>query len=282
MPVYKNDRAAREDAELEALEAEYRKEFGEPTEENEVVVPSEPPVVDKEEETWKKRHGDLRSYTSRQLNDKDKEILELQRQLKETERKGQQLPRNKEEATQWVKDYPDLARVLTTMIEEQTDIVREDVRTVREELENERQNAAEEKAVRKLLEKHEDFFTIRETPEFVEWVESQFEKRGERYGQMIFDSLYKNKTDAEAVIQTVNLYKADTKKVTTSRPDREAATKVARSTPSQPATNGGKGRQFSESEIEKMSFREYEKWEDEIDTARLEGRIIYDISGAAR
>jgi hypothetical protein len=292
MAMYKNDARARaEEAELEALQEEYRKQFsGEPQEVVEPVVPVTPAEV-QEEETWKKRHGDLRSYTSRQINDLEKKLAEVEKALLEKD-KNPKLPANETEAEEWIKEYPDLARVLGTMIDKRAEqhvtSVSDEVRDVKMQLEAERTATARERAYNEILRIHPDFPVLVNDLKFQEWVERQpLSKaeggRGIRIGQAIYDALYKNDTDAEAAIEAVDVYKADTEalKPKKNNVDREVAASVRKTTSATPVTNDGK-RTFSESEIDKMKPWDYDKYEKEIEEARRDGRIVYDLSGAAR
>lgn len=284
MAKYHNDaRDAQLDAEILELDAAYRKEFsGEPEE----VIEAPDPLQTAEEDTWKKRHADLRSYSQKQMNLKDQELSEIKAKLKELEeKKNSALPENKAELEDWMKEYPDLARVLGTMIdqraERQVTSVADEVKDVRAQLEAERTAMARERAMGDILKKHPDFLDLVNQEDFKEWVESQPAVRGPRIGQALYDALYNNETDAEAAIQAVNIYKQDT---APARPKKDAARDAAlsiRKTASTPPTNSGK-RVYLESEIEKMSRWDFDKYEVDIDEARREGRYVYDISGAAR
>lgn len=285
---YRNqERIDQEDAELLALEAEYSKQITGEVPENPDLTPLDPPsdlpVVNKEEETWKKRHGDLRSYTSKQINDLTKEIDNLKKVVADKEREATKLPTNKAEAEAWIKEYPDLARVISTVIETQTEHIKEDVKTTRQELEAERLAIAREKALNAIIKVHPDFLELVNDEDFKEWVESQPAKRGPRIGQALFDALYNNNDDADSAIQAVNVYKSDKSSKTPKKDTSalEAATSVRRTSASAPSGDSGK-RTYTESEIEKMDYRTYEKLEEDIDLARREGRYVYDITGAAR
>jgi hypothetical protein len=286
--AYRNlARIEAEDKELEELEAAYRKENGEISEDDAEVTPSNPPDdLSDEEKTWKKRHGDLRSYTSKQINDLTKKISDLEASLQEKDKESK-FPMDKEEAEEWVKNYPDLARVIGTLVYERaSDLVAplsQEVKTAKLELEAERLAIARERAITDILKAHPDFLQLREEEDFKEWVESQPSKRGPRIGQALYDALYVNETDGAAAVEAINIYKQDrgiTKraKVTTSDDDARSVTHSRTATPKE---TSGK-RQFLESEIEKMKPWEFDKLEDEIEQARREGRIVYDISGAAR
>ena len=95
----------------------------------------------------------------------------------------------------------------------------------------------------------------------------------------IQDALYKNNTDAHAAARALDLYKADTgRRKTTNK--KSAATSVGRTSSSTPGVQGKA--KFSESQVSKMSDREYEQNEEAIMEAMRSGAFVYDISGAAR
>lgn len=291
MTKYRNDDRDRQlDEELEREEAEYRKQFGSDQIVEEPKTPIDEPTplatTSSEEETWKKRHGDLRSYTSKQINDLNNKVSELTAIITQKEREAAKLPTNKAELEAWMKDYPDLTRVLATLIETQTEYVKEDVKTVRQELEAERHAMAKEKAFNAVLRVHPDFATLVNSPDFQDWVETQPKPKSEggrgRIGQALYDALWRNETDAEAAIEAVDVYKSDlaAKQPKKDTAAREAALSVKKSASSTPHT--GEKNTFTESEIESMDRWTYDKYEKEIEAARREGRIVYDQSGAAR
>lgn len=285
MAKYMNqDRDARLEAELEAEEAEYRKKYG-PKEDDESTeeVKKDPPVDTSEEETWKKRHSDLRSYTSKEMNKLTQKIAELEKGLQAKEKEAK-LPANKSEMEDWVKEYPDLARVLGTLIdtraEQAVSSVSEEVRSAKLELEAERTAMARERALNKILKAHPDFLSLIEQEEFKTWVEDQPRKRGPRIGQALYDALYENETDADSAIEAVNVFKSDTN-APKPKNSKGAAESIKKTPVSAPSFTDGK-RTFKESEIAAMSDRDFEKYEEEIETAKREGRLVYDLSGALR
>jgi hypothetical protein len=95
----------------------------------------------------------------------------------------------------------------------------------------------------------------------------------------IQDALYKNNTDAYAAARALDLYKSDTGRRKTSN-KKSAATSVGRTSSSTPGVEGKA--KFSESQVAKMSDRDYEKNEEAIMEAMRSGAFVYDISGAAR
>ena len=116
---------------------------------------------------------------------------------------------------------------------------------------------------------------IRDSDEFHDWAEEQ--------PKWVQDALYDNDNDARSAARAIDLYKADmglnTKK---SKSDKAAAksvaTKNSRSKPQEDETSN----YIKESEVQKMSAQEYEKYSDEIMEAIRSGKFIYDVSGSAR
>jgi len=109
----------------------------------------------------------------------------------------------------------------------------------------------------------------------------------EMIAKWIEDALYVNETDAYLAARAVDLYKADLEKQRKVKdaPKREIETRdaAAQSMRSNSAPDLGSGaKKWLESEVDKMSSREYAKYAKEIDEAISSGNFIYDISGAAR
>ena len=97
---------AQEVAAEEALKA--REEVSE-TEEDSV----EPTSV--EEQSFKKRYGDLRRHMQKTTEDKDVEIKKLQEQLSIATKKEIKLPKTDDEIDAWAKEYPDVAKIVETI-----------------------------------------------------------------------------------------------------------------------------------------------------------------------
>lgn len=274
-------RGEQEDKELEELEVAYKKQFGNaPTDDDDGVVTL--PVETDEDKTWKKRYSDLRSHSDKLRNDAAARERELAKRIEALEKaKDTDLPATVEEAKAWVQEYPDLSRVLKQLMREEAQYVKDDVMASVEELEAERRNIAKEKALNEIHKAHPDFTDLVESEDFQEWVERQPVERGGIVGQALYDALYNNQTDAKAAIQAVDIYKQDKKASKPVDVSREAVRKVTRTTSTAPSQDGGKPK-FHESQIADMSIRDYERYEEQIEEARRDGRIVYDLSGAAR
>ena len=231
-------------------------------------------ILSKEEQTFKKRYGDLR----RHLADKEKsfadQIDQLKNQLDLATKNELILPKSDEDIDAWAKKYPDVASIVETIATKKARETSQDLDKRVKEIENLRESAKIEKAEAELLALHPDFNEIREQDEFHDWAEKQ--------PKWIQDALYENSTDAKAASRVIDLYKADTGISTKSNVDLSAAKAVTpkrgRSTPQADATAS----YLKESVVNKMSTREYEKNQDKIMEAIRTGKFVYDISGGAR
>ena len=95
--------------------------------------PAEPEIeaVGAEEETFKKRYGDLRRHTQHPLQQKDQEIANVKQQL-ETSAKGQiRFPKTDEEIEEWSKKYPDVAKIVDTIAAKRASEVMDEWRQVK-------------------------------------------------------------------------------------------------------------------------------------------------------
>lgn len=231
------------------------------------------PIVDKEK-TWEKRYSDLRSYSQKQVNELTKKVKDLEYKLNSP---STSLPRTKEEIEAWAKKYPDVYDLLTSMIKMDIQSVTANLDKRFEDVERERLENSKEKAINAIVAKHPDFYELEESKEFHGWLASK-SKRTQ-------DAIYENETDALAAIEVIDLYKLETG-ITKKKPGRpsnkELATEIRVPTTRTPPSVHSGEYDFSESQIEEMSIREYEKLESKIDEARRSGRILMDVTGAAR
>lgn len=230
----------------------------------------------KEEGNFKKRYGDLRRHTQKKEAELQKQIDELKSQLEASTKKQIKLPKSEEELEQWAKEYPDVAKIVETIAIKKA---QEQARTIEDrlkEIDNMTYQAKKEKAEAELMRLHPDFDTIRDTDDFHEWVDKQ--------PNWIQQALYENETDALSAARAIDLYKADMglDKKRKEQPNyRDAAKSVMPSRGSSPTKTESAGA-IKESDVEKMSAREYEARQEEIVAAIKSGKFIYDLSGSAR
>lgn len=251
---------------LEEELAELEKAFAEKTEEQVVEeeveegqeVVQEATATTPEEETWKKRHGDLRRLSQKQAEDLKKANARLAALEKEGKAVG--LP-SAEEAEEWAKANPKAASIIRALANEQTTSSSEDLIAIKKELEKSKQEV-------KIKKVHSDFEEVTSSDEFHDWAESQT--------QSVQNLIYEG--DSDDIIWAISLYK---KEAVVTNPNKDAAKSVSGKRSDAPLDNSGK-KKFSESQVQKMLLSEYEKNEDAIKESMRLGTFVYDLSGAAR
>jgi hypothetical protein len=262
------DRIKKEEEELEQLMAEQK---GEAVEQE----PQEAEPKNAEERSFKKRYGDLRRHQQQKEKEYEDRINALEQQLNQATKQEIRLPKSDEDIEAWATKYPDVAAIVETIAikkaKEQAADLEDRVKAVDEM----RETAAREKAEAELLKLHPDFNDIRDDDDFHEWADEQ--------PKWVQDALYENDNDARSAARAIDLYKADRgitkkKKATSKDAARSVNTRSERSN-IQP---DGNNNVIRESEVQKMSAIEYEKYSDEIMEAIRSGNFIYDLSGSAR
>ena len=229
-----------------------------------------------EERSFKKRYGDLRRHTQEKERNYEDRIKKLEEQLNESAAQGIKLPTSDEDLDKWAAEYPDVAAIVETIAikkaREQSKELEDRVKAIDEM----RYEATREKAEAELMRLHPDFGTIRDSDDFHEWAEEQ--------PKWVQDALYENTEDARSASRAIDLYKSDRgiAKTKSKNTDKDAAKSVGtKSTRTRPETDETSN-YLKESQVNKMSPQEYEKYADDIMESIRTGKFIYDISGNAR
>ena len=224
-----------------------------------------------EEKTFKQRYGDLR----RHMQEKDKEVTakleKLEKQLEAATKNELVLPKSNEEIEAWAKKYPDVAGIVEAIAAKKADERSSDIDKRLKEIEELRVTAKREKAEAELAAIHPDFGEIRADDTFHEWAKDQ--------PKWVQDALYENVEDAKSVARVIDLYKVD-KGITgkaKSSSDKGAASSVKTKRNTTPEHDEA-SKYLSESQVAKMSMKEYEKRMEEIFEAQRQGKFIYDVS----
>ena len=268
--IPREDRIRQDEEELERLKKELQ-----PAAEASEDAGDEAEPASAEEKTFKKRYGDLRRHSQKMQIDMQTQIDEMKAQLEQATRKEMKLPKSEEDLQAWASQYPDVYKIIETIAmkksREQASSMEDRLKRV-DEMEKQTQR---EKAEMELMRLHPDFDVIRDDDGFHEWVEAQ--------PKWVQNALYENDTDAVSAARAIDLYKADMGMTKAkAKPNRGAAESVnTRGGKSQPSADNTDGVIY-ESQIAKMSDREYTERQDEIMKAQRSGKIVYDISGNAR
>ena len=265
------ERADKDEEELKELLAERSDE-----EQAAEVQAKEDAVPDTaEERSYKKRYADLRRGSQKAKEDLEDRINKLETQLKQSTEQEMRLPKSDEDIDAWANQYPDVAAIVETIAIKKAREQQAGLEDKVKEIDDMRETASRERAEVELLKIHPDFGEIRDSDDFHNWAEEQ--------PKWVQDALYENDNDARSASRAIDLYKADMN-ISTKKPsnNKDAAKSVnTRNTRSQP-NNTDNNTKLSESKVNKMSSKEYEKHQDEIMEAIRSGNFIYDISGSAR
>lgn len=242
----------------------------------EVEAPKqEEKTLDSEEQSFKKRYGDLRRFSQKREDELRKEMNTLREEMAVLKREKTNLPQvavSDEEFEAWVAKYPDVYAKIVKTVEKQVRITNEQLEKKLQEREVRELNNDRANAYRELLALHPDFDEIKVTDDFVAWAETQ--------PLWVYNALYNNDTDAHAAARAVDLYKMD-RKPKKEKKDRSDDARSVRTSSSTPDVSSTPGLKFTESSVAKMSWREYEKNEEAINEA-MKNPAFYDLSGGAR
>jgi hypothetical protein len=265
------ERADKDEEELKELLAEQNNT----KEEAEVKAKEEAQPDTAEERSYKKRYADLRRGSQKAKEELETRIAALETQLKQSAAQEIKLPKSDEDIDSWAKEYPDVAAIVETIAIKKAREQQAGLEDKVKEIDAMRETASRERAEVELLKAHPDFGEIRDSDEFHDWAEQQ--------PKWVQEALYENDNDARSASRAIDLYKADMN-ISTKKPsnNKDAAKSVStRNTRSQPDAESNNNK-LSESKVNKMSSKEYEKHQDEIMEAIRSGNFIYDISGSAR
>ena len=233
------------------------------------ATPSTERPENAEERVFKKRYDDLKRHYDSTLGKHKDEVRTLRTQL---EQSAKQIvpPKSKEELEAWKKEYPDVYQMVETIAINKADTRAQEIESKYQNLQAQQEQLAQEKAEVQLLKLHPDFQEIRQKDDFHEWASNQ--------DRVIQDWLYENKANAQLAGRAIDLYKMDKgigKYSNKQEKDiKKEAAKAVSKTRKAESTEGAKPKKiWSNAEISKMSVREYEKYEEDIDKAIREGRI---------
>ena len=290
----KQKRIEEEEAEIARLEAEARGEevaesesSGENTEDTQVQATDDSKQeetketqeaqeddssLSAEEKSFKKRYGDLR----RHMQEKEKEWNERLESLEKNKAKQSIVPpKSTEDIEAWAKEYPDVAGIVEKIASEKAKEMFSKAESRLKELDEAHNEALRMKAENVIRKSHDDFDELRQSEAFHNWAEEQ--------PKWVKDALYENMDDPASVIRVIDLYKVDNGMTPAAKRDskKAAASTVTKGTRTSIDAKGVSG-QIKESDVAKMSAKEFEDRLDEINEAMSNGKFVYDVSGGAR
>jgi hypothetical protein len=273
----KRKRIEDEEEEIKRLEAQQRGEKSETVEEEspetkETDTEVEEATLSAEERSFKKRYGDLR----RHMQEKEKEWNDKFETFEKRMKKESIVPpKSDEDIEQWTKEYPDVAGIVETIAAKKAQEMFNKADARLQELDKAQSEAERLKAENAIRKSHEDFDDLRSSDEFHNWVEEQ--------PKWVQDALYENSDDPASVVRVIDLYKGDKGLTKTAKKAKakDAASTVTRRTKTSVDVDDAND-VIRESDVAKMSDRDFEAKADEINKAIRSGKFVYDVSGNAR
>ena len=224
--------------------------------------------VNAEDRAFKKRYDDLKKHYDSTINKHKEELSSLRGQL-ESNTKQFTPPKSKEELEAWRKEYPDVYSMVETIAMDKATTQSAELENKFKNLQVQQEQIAKEKAEVELLKLHPDFSEIRSQDDFHKWAEEQ--------DPTIQGWLYENTSNAKLAARAIDLYKMDRgmSKLTKSEEKdvKKEAAKAISKTRKATDSESPKKKIWTATEISKLKPHEFEKFEAEIDLARLEGRI---------
>jgi hypothetical protein len=231
------------------------------------------PELSPEEKVYKARYDSLKAHYDKTVNEDRKRISELSTQLATASTSNKSMPKSAEELAEWRSKYPDLYGILITAMRQELQSREDHLQDEINKVTTQSAEAKREKAEASLMRLHPDLLEIKADKNFHEWVSQQ--------PVAIQQGLYENEDDYLLAAKYIDLYKLEkgAKKIQ-QKPKQElrsAAQAVNTSIGSTVDTETSQGKQWKVSEISKLTRKQFEHFEEEIDQARKEGRLIIDV-----
>ena len=272
----KRKKLEQEEEEIKRLEAEQagttEEQQEEVTQETEANTEDEEKTLSGEEKSFKKRYGDLRRHTQKKEKEWEEKLEALQ---KTTARQGLVPPKSDQDIDEWAKEHPDVASIVETIAAKKAQEMFAKAEIRLQELDDAQAEVARSKAETKIKETHADFDELRESDKFHDWADEQ--------PKWVRDALYENSDDPASVVRVIDLYKIDNGLTNN---DKKTKRKAAASTVTKRSKTEvdveDANNVITESQVAKMSAKEFEERSDEINTAIRSGKFVYDMSGSAR
>lgn len=231
-----------------------------------------------EEETFKKRYGDLRRYAQQKEAELQRKITELENTLANSATEA--MPASEEELEEWVQKYPVVAKMVQSLARKEAERLDEKHVVKSQRIEELEKGIRIKEQMNKLMRLQPDFYGpngILASQEFTDWLEHDAKPWAK---QALTDD---NNPDADAASDAIELFKVQTgwgRKKQEPVKSNDAAASVPTKTSTKPDT-GTKRHKFSESQVAKMSAKEFDAKEEEIMEAMKTGQFLYDLSAAS-
>ena len=228
--------------------------------------------LSREEKSFKKRYGDLRRHMNEKENEWKERLSALEKRM---EGENIRPPKSNEDIEQWANKYPDVAGIVETIAAKKAQEMFSKAEGKLQQLNEAHEEASRVKAENIIRKTHKDFDDLRASDEFHDWADEQ--------PKWVQDALYENSDDPKSVIRVIDLYKSDKGLTPAAKKEKTkaAASSVTRRSKTQVDVADAND-VIRESDVAKMSDKQFEERSDEINKAIRSGKFVYDVSGNAR
>ena len=234
-------------------------------------APEEEEVQPKKRTNYKKRYDDLKKHYDDRVSQFKQREQELEAQARSVQ-PSYEAPKSLEDLERFKNEYPDLYDTVESVAHMRSE---QQVGELREQLSAIQMREAEilkREAETTLRERHPDFEDIRGDEAFHQWAEDQ--------PQQIQDWIYNNPDDVSLASKAIDLYKLETGQPATrtrrsprkQSANRESAADIVSTKTTQ--IDSAQPKIWTEREIAAMSIDQFDKFEDEINQAMSEGRVV--------
>lgn len=223
---------------------------------------------------YKKRYDDLKKH----YDDKVSQFKQREQQLTAQQRASQpqyEAPKTEEQLQKFKQEYPDLYETVETVAYLESEKQVKELQSQLSAVQQRENDIMRREAEAGLKQAHPDFEDIRGSDEFHGWAKEQPEQ--------IQDWVYKNSLDATLASKAITLYKLENGLTTPGKQSKRSQNKQSSSKASAADLVSTKTttvdaaqpqRIWTEREITAMPMDQFDRFEEEINQAITEGRVV--------
>lgn len=219
---------------------------------------------------YKKRYDDLKKHYDERIAEFKQKEQELLAQAQSAQ-PSYQPPKSEEELEQFRTEYPDLYETVESVAHLRSQKEVQALQQKMQAIEERELMIARREAETKLRERHPDFEDIRGDDEFHEWAKGQPEE--------IQNWIYNNPDNVSLASRAIDFYKMEMGLSINNQPktqsSRQKSNRNAADMVSTKTTNVDtkQPKIWTRREIAALSINDYDRYEEEIDQAVMEGRV---------
>ena len=233
------------------------------------AAPSEDEQETKGRTNYKKRYDDLKKHYDQKIADFKQKELQLTAAATEMQ-PAYAPPKSAEDLESFREQYPDLYETVETVAHLQSEQQMQALKTKMSVLEERELHIQRKEAETTLRSRHPDFEDIRGDERFHEWAKEQPEA--------IQSWIYENPDNVNLAIKAIDLYKMENG-IKTSKKQQPSKSQSSKSSAADMVStrttrvDSNQPKIWTQREIAALSIQQYDKFEQEIDLAIMEGRV---------